>query len=213
MSDASLSPRIFYSLITPTRLTGSGDQFPRGRIPAINKARRSYLCVVTGGDKELVIGGERACRVGAPAIASQRKRLATAPAPIDFAPVARPARFRHPIRAAEPLKGRRAIPDLREVGFSHIRKTQSRQCFGSMAGQHFPCRADIQKSPAPTAHAGLWAMCKIVRQHVIDDDHTLKAGSGGLDRRGRGVELISTGQQCSPIAQRPTVILNVSYLE
>src|SRR6516162_6850632 len=100
---------------------------------------------------------------GARRIAGQREGLAAATAPVDLAPLARAAGLGHPRRAAEPREGRRVVPDFREAGFADGRKAQSRKGLRRMARQHLARRGDVQKTPAPAAHASLRAMRMIVR--------------------------------------------------
>src|SRR5215469_8540849 len=82
-----------------------------------------------------------------------------------------------------------------------------------MARQYPARRADIEKTPSPAAHAGFWPVRVIIGHDIVDDHDPGKASSGGLDGRGRGIELPAARQQRGAIAQRPAVILNMRDFE
>src|SRR3546814_20558602 len=71
---------------------------------------------------------QRAGGVGRGSVARERERLTAAAAPVDLAPLARPARLRHPVRAAIAHEGRRPAPrsDNRRVGNEWVGQWEAR---------------------------------------------------------------------------------------
>src|SRR5260370_28007929 len=92
---------------------------------AIDKTGRGFVCVRPGPDEQLAVRGQCASWVGTRGIAGQRKSLAPAAAPVDLAPLAGPARVRHPIRPPEPLERRRTIPDVAQARSAYGPKNQA----------------------------------------------------------------------------------------
>ncbi len=88
----------------------------------------------------------RSGRARRPGRCARHRRSAQKPAaaPIDLATVAGKARFRHPIRPAEPREGGRVVPDIREARLGDAREVEAGQCLRRMARQHFSRGADIQ---------------------------------------------------------------------
>ena len=107
-----------------------------GGMLAIDELRRGFARVLTNLDKQPVVGRQGAGGIGARGIPGQRIGLTAAPAPVDLAPVARAAGFRHPTGPAKPLEGGGPVPDFGKAGFSYGRKIEARQRLRSVAWQN-----------------------------------------------------------------------------
>src|SRR4051794_18052456 len=86
---------------------------------------------------EPVVGSEVADRVGPGGVAGELERLAPAAAEVELAAVAAPARFGHPVRAAEGPEQRRLVPDPGQRVLAHARPGQ-RQVLRRRARQDVP---------------------------------------------------------------------------
>src|SRR6478609_7490010 len=130
----------------------------------------------------LVQRRERTGRIGVGGIAGQRKSLAAAAAEIDLAEFAGLARLLHPAGAAIAVEGLGVLPDPgdRMVG-AHRLEVEPGDALGGMAGQHLAGRRDVEKLPAPAAHAFLRPQRVIVGNDVVDRQPALELLARLLD--------------------------------
>src|SRR6185312_3394266 len=104
----------------------------------------------------LVHRRQRTGRIGIAGIAGQRKGLAAAAAEIDFPEFAALARLGHPAGTAIVVEGLGILPDpgdrmVRPHGFEF----QPGDALRRVAGQDLARRRNVEKLPAPAAHAFL----------------------------------------------------------
>src|SRR3546814_11802605 len=96
--------------------------------------------VVTGVHRALqypTMRRQRAGGVGRGSVARERERLTAAAAPVDLAPLARPARLRHPVRAATTHEGRRPEPYLIRSEKRRVGKECVSTCSSRWESQHY----------------------------------------------------------------------------
>ena len=62
-----------------------------------------------------------------------------------------------------------------------------------MAGQNLAGRRDVEKLPAPAAHAFLRPQRVIIRHHIVDGENAFQARRGFLDDPAGLVDLLDKG--------------------
>ena len=135
----------------------------------------------TASSHHAVMRTLRTGRIGETGIAEHGERLAAAAAEVDLAPVARPARFRHPRRAAIGVERFGRFPDLAQRSVAHVLERQRRDGGSRRTWEHRAVRRDRHERVAPAVHARFRKFLEVVRKDV--DDFHLLASVRALPRR------------------------------
>src|SRR5215831_11650959 len=162
---------------------------------------------------ERMIGRQVAYRVGGPGIAGEQEGLAPAAAEVLLAPGAASARLAHPVGSAKSAKGRRVAPDIRQRMIPDGPKFEAGDRLRCMAWQYAAPRRDVERAPAPAAHAWLGVARVIIGDDRIDHDPAVMPGAQRLDLADGALDLLARRHQGSTVLQRPAIILHVRDLD
>src|SRR5262249_32725832 len=111
---------------------------------------------------------QRANRVGNARIACDHECLAAASAEIDGLSRAASARLDHPVIAAGRVQRWRISPDFGKPPVAYVVECEVGNHFRRMAGPNFARGINADIAVAPSAHAGLRLLTKVIRAYKRD---------------------------------------------